>query len=43
MVGKRAVTLADGRALLYFGDLPERPSDYPDRAWGVPDPSGWPP
>jgi len=31
MVRRRAVTLADGRALFYFGDLPERPSDYPDR------------
>jgi UDPglucose--hexose-1-phosphate uridylyltransferase len=31
MVRKRAVALADGRALFYFGDLPEQPSDYPDR------------
>jgi UDPglucose--hexose-1-phosphate uridylyltransferase len=31
MVRKTAVTLADGRALLYFGDVPVRPADYPDR------------
>jgi UDPglucose--hexose-1-phosphate uridylyltransferase len=30
-VRKTAVSLADGRALLYFGDAPERPADYPDR------------
>ncbi len=28
---KTAVTLADGRTLIYFGDVPERPGDYPDR------------
>ena len=28
---KTAVTLADGRALIYFGSVPERPGDYPDR------------
>ncbi len=31
LVRKTAVTLADGRALLYFGDTPKRPADYPDR------------
>ena len=30
-VSKTAVTLADGRALTYFGAVPERPADYPDR------------
>jgi UDPglucose--hexose-1-phosphate uridylyltransferase len=30
-VRKATVTLADGRKLMYFGDVPERPSDYPDR------------
>jgi UDPglucose--hexose-1-phosphate uridylyltransferase len=30
-VRKTAVTLADGRALMYFGAVPERPADYPDR------------
>jgi UDPglucose--hexose-1-phosphate uridylyltransferase len=30
-VRKTAVTLADGRELLYFGAVPERPADYPDR------------
>jgi len=30
-VRKTAVTLADGRTLIYFGDVPERPGDYPDR------------
>jgi UDPglucose--hexose-1-phosphate uridylyltransferase len=30
-VRKTAVTLADGRALTYFGAVPERPADYPDR------------
>ncbi len=25
------VTLADGRSLLYYGDIPARPGDYPDR------------
>jgi UDPglucose--hexose-1-phosphate uridylyltransferase len=30
-VRKTAVTLADGRALLYFGAVPDRPADYPDR------------
>ena len=29
-VRKTAVTLADGRALMYFGAVPERPADYPD-------------
>jgi UDPglucose--hexose-1-phosphate uridylyltransferase len=29
-VRKTAVTLADGRALMYFGAVPERPGDYPD-------------
>ncbi|HET7015443.1 MAG TPA: galactose-1-phosphate uridylyltransferase [Streptosporangiaceae bacterium] len=28
---KSAITLADGRALIYFGDRPSRPADYPDR------------
>lgn len=27
---KTTVTLADGRALMYFGAVPERPADYPD-------------
>src|SRR5258708_8674098 len=31
LVRKTAVTLADGRALLYFGATPTRPGDYPDR------------
>jgi hypothetical protein len=26
-----AVTLADRRALMYFGAVPERPAEYPDR------------
>jgi UDPglucose--hexose-1-phosphate uridylyltransferase len=30
-VRKTAVTLAGGRALMYFGAVPERPADYPDR------------
>jgi len=30
-VRKTTITLADGRALMYFGALPERPADYPDR------------
>jgi UDPglucose--hexose-1-phosphate uridylyltransferase len=30
-VRKTVVTLADGRALMYFGAIPERPADYPDR------------
>ena len=30
-VRKTAVTLADVRALIYFGAVPERPADYPDR------------
>src|SRR5215469_16477374 len=30
-VRKTSVTLADGRALMYFGAIPERPADYPDR------------
>ena len=30
-VRKAAVTLSDGRALMYFGGIPERPADYPDR------------
>ena len=30
-VRKTAVTLADGRELMYFGSIPERPADYPDR------------
>jgi len=29
-VRKTAVTLADDRALMYFGAVPERPADYPD-------------
>src|SRR5580704_2937459 len=29
-VRKTAVALADGRALMYFGAVPERPGDYPD-------------
>ena len=28
---KTTITLADGRALIYFGDRPSRPADYPDR------------
>ena len=31
MVRKTSVTLADGRALMYFGTVPARPADYPDR------------
>ena len=30
-VRKTAVTLADGRELMYFGAVPEHPADYPDR------------
>jgi UDPglucose--hexose-1-phosphate uridylyltransferase len=30
-VQKATVTLADGRPLMYFGGIPERPADYPDR------------
>jgi UDPglucose--hexose-1-phosphate uridylyltransferase len=30
-VRKTAVKLADGRELMYFGAVPERPADYPDR------------
>ncbi len=30
-VRKTAVTLADDRELIYYGDLPEHPDDYPDR------------
>ncbi len=30
-VRKTPVTLADGRELMYFGAIPERPADYPDR------------
>jgi UDPglucose--hexose-1-phosphate uridylyltransferase len=30
-VRKAAVTLSDGRTLIYFGAIPERPADYPDR------------
>ncbi len=30
-VRKTAVTLADGRELMYFGAVPECPADYPDR------------
>src|SRR5215469_15291725 len=30
-VRKTSVTLADGRELIYFGAIPERPADYPDR------------
>lgn len=29
-VRKATVTLADGRELMYFGAIPERPADYPD-------------
>ena len=28
---KNTVTLADGRMLMYFGAIPARPADYPDR------------
>ncbi len=28
---KTTIRLADGRALMYFGAIPERPDDYPDR------------
>jgi UDPglucose--hexose-1-phosphate uridylyltransferase len=30
-VRKITVTLADGRTLMYFGAIPARPADYPDR------------
>jgi UDPglucose--hexose-1-phosphate uridylyltransferase len=30
-VPKTSVTLADGRTLIYFGAIPQRPADYPDR------------
>ena len=30
-VRKATITLADGRELMYFGAVPERPADYPDR------------
>jgi UDPglucose--hexose-1-phosphate uridylyltransferase len=30
-IRKTSVTLADGRELIYFGAIPERPADYPDR------------
>ena len=30
-IRKTSVTLADGRELMYFGAIPERPTDYPDR------------
>ena len=30
-VRKTTVTLADGRALMYFGGIPASPADYPDR------------
>jgi UDPglucose--hexose-1-phosphate uridylyltransferase len=30
-VRKTSVALADGRELLYFGNVPARPADYPDR------------
>jgi UDPglucose--hexose-1-phosphate uridylyltransferase len=30
-VRKTTITLADGRALIYFGTVPEHPADYPDR------------
>ena len=30
-IRKTPVTLADGRTLIYFGDIPARPADYPDR------------
>jgi UDPglucose--hexose-1-phosphate uridylyltransferase len=30
-VRKAEITLADGRALIYFGEIPERPAEYPDR------------
>ena len=29
-VRKAEIRLADGRALMYFGDVPERPAEYPD-------------
>src|SRR5215813_3461918 len=29
-IRKTTVTLADGRELMYFGAIPERPTDYPD-------------
>jgi UDPglucose--hexose-1-phosphate uridylyltransferase len=29
-VRRTSVTLADGRTLIYFGAIPERPADYPD-------------
>jgi len=30
-VKKTSIRLADGRELIYFGGVPERPQDYPDR------------
>ena len=30
-MAKTTVRLADGRALMYFGTIPKRPADYPDR------------
>ena len=30
-IRKTTVTLADGRELMYFGAIPERPAGYPDR------------
>ena len=30
-VPKATVALADGRALTYFGAIPQRPADFPDR------------
>jgi UDPglucose--hexose-1-phosphate uridylyltransferase len=30
-IRKTSVTLADGRELMYFGAIPERPAGYPDR------------
>jgi UDPglucose--hexose-1-phosphate uridylyltransferase len=30
-VRKAEMRLSDGRQLMYFGEVPERPDDYPDR------------
>jgi hypothetical protein len=30
-VRKARIRLADGRELMYFGEVPERPDEYPDR------------
>jgi UDPglucose--hexose-1-phosphate uridylyltransferase len=30
-VRKAGIRLADGRELMYFGEVPQRPDEYPDR------------